>query len=146
MPSPDATRRAVAASLTVAAVLFAALATWSLAARSTIPISLDGTVTSIETRAEKHPGVDDVWMVTVDDKQRHLDATIADRLEIGDRVFKQRWDTRLDVNNESRTVNLSGDARAMVLLAPLMALVAAALALPRRRTRASATARPPEKS
>ena len=109
------------------------LAAWSLAARSTIPLPLDGTVTRIELRHEKHPGVDDVWMVSVDGEQRHLDTAVAHLLEVGDLVTKDRWDTRLSVNGEERSLHLSGDSRAMLWLAPVVALIALALAVPRRR-------------
>jgi hypothetical protein len=70
MRSPEAARTGAVALLLVAVVLFAALAAWSLAVRSTIPMALDGAVTGIEIRQEKHPGVDDVWLVAIDGEQR----------------------------------------------------------------------------
>ena len=133
--------------LLVAVVLFAALAAWSLAVRSTIPMALDGTVTSIETRHEKHPGVDDVWLVAFDGDQRHLDAEIAEGLSVGDHVAKERWDTRVEVNGEARSLHLSNDSRAMLFLAPILALTAAVLAVPQRRSGAGTTGSPaPAKS
>jgi len=147
MRSPETARRGAVALLLVAVVLFAALAAWSLAVRSTIPIPLDGTVTSIETRQEKHPGVDDVWLVAIDGDQRQLDSEIAEGLSVGDHVAKERWDTRLELNGEARSLHLSDDSRAMLFLAPILALTAAALALRQRWSGAGTTgSHPPAKS
>jgi hypothetical protein len=139
MRSPEAARRGAVALLLVAVVLFAALAAWSLAVRSTIPMALEGTVTSIETRQEKHPGVDDVWLVSIDGEQRHLDTELAEALGVGDHLAKERWDTHLEVNGEERPLRLTNDARAMLFLAPILALTAAGLAVPRRRSGAGTT-------
>jgi hypothetical protein len=139
MRSPESARRGAVALLLVAVVLFAALAAWSLAVRSTIPMALDGTVTGIETRHEKHPGVDDVWLVAIDGDQRHVDTEIAKGLSVGDHIEKMRWDTRLEVNGEPRSLHLSNDSRAMLFLAPILALTAAVLAVPQRRSRAGTT-------
>lgn len=119
-----------AVALVLTGVLFAALAAWNLVERSTIPTELDGTVTAIELRHEKHPGVDDVWMVAVgDDRPRHVDTDVAALLVEGDRVEKDAWDNTLSVNGESHRLALSDDARAMLIFAPLVALVIAALTL-----------------
>ena len=104
--------------LVAAGVLFAALAGWTMVARSTIPTALDGTVTKIEVRPEKHPGVDDVWMVSIDGEARHLDRAVAELLTEGTRVRKDAWDTRLVVGDQVRTVALSRDAERMLFLAP----------------------------
>lgn len=114
------------------AVLFAALGAWSLAARSAIPLTLDGTVTQVEVREEKHPGVDDVWMVYIEGDPRHLDAELAADLAVGDRISKDRWETTLVVNDTTRSLALSEDARAMLGVAPLSVLLATLLAVPGR--------------
>lgn len=134
MPSPETAtaRRTVVVILVTLAALFAALAAWSLAARSTIPLPLDGTVTQVEVREEKHPGVDDVWMVYIDGDPRHLDAELAAALEVGDRISKDRWETSLVVNDTTRDLTLSDDARAMFGVAPLSVLLAVLLGLPGR--------------
>jgi len=114
------------------AVVFVALAAWSLSARSAIPLELSGTVTQVEVREEKHPGVDDVWVVYVDGDPRHLDAELAADLEVGDRISKDRWDTGLVVNGTTRGLSLSDDARAMFGVGPLAVLLVTLLALPGR--------------
>lgn len=133
MRSPDGPRRATAALLVLAAVLFAGLAAWSLAARSAIPLAIEGTVTDIEIRHEKHPGEDDVWLVSVDGEQHHLGSGLAKALSVGDRLSKDRWETRLEVNGEGMALQLSDDAFAMLFFAPILALTAAVVALPGRR-------------
>ncbi|RNL62649.1 hypothetical protein EFK50_12900 [Nocardioides marmoriginsengisoli] len=110
-----------ALTLLLVGVAFAALAAWSMVARSTIPLALDGTVTSIELRHEKHPGVDDVWMVGFDDDgPRHLDRAVAALLTEGDRVRKDAWSRTLVVDGETHDVALSDDARRMLVLAPVV--------------------------
>lgn len=116
--------------LVLTGVLFAALAAWSLVERSTIPTALQGTVTNVELRHEKHPGVDDVWLVSVDGAAlRHVDSDVAALLEEGDRVQKAAWDRTLIVNDDPHPLVLSEHARTMLTLAPALALAIAALAL-----------------
>lgn len=110
-----------AATLVVVGLAFAALAAWSLVVRSTIPIEVDGTVTGIELRHEKHPGVDDVWMVSIDGAApRHLDRDVVSLLTEGAQVRKDAWDTTLLVDGERHVVRLGDDARRMLVLAPLI--------------------------
>lgn len=130
MRSPDLRRRTAAAALALTGLLFAALAAWTMGARSTIPTALHGTVTGVEVREEKHPGVDDVWMVYVDDaRPTHVDAAVASPLGVGDRVTKDRWDSTLHVDGEPQDLELSDDAQAMMVLAPALGLVMTVLAL-----------------
>ncbi|GAB2858087.1 hypothetical protein GCM10027026_04800 [Myroides odoratimimus subsp. xuanwuensis] len=110
--------------------MFAALAAWTLVDRSTIPTELHGTVTAVEMRHEKHPGVDDVWLISVDDGGlRHVDSDVADLLEVGASVEKDAWDTTLTVNGDPHPLSLSEHARAMLAFAPVIVLVIAALTL-----------------
>ena len=147
MRSPETARRGAVALLLVAVVLFAALAAWSLAVRSTIPMALDGTVTSIETRHEKHPGVDDVWLVAIDGDQRHLDTEIAVGLSVGDHLEKERWDTHRRGEQRGAVAAPEQRSRAMLFLAPILALTAAVLAAAPRRSGAGTTGSPaPAKS
>lgn len=114
--------------LALAGIAFAALATWTLVDRSTIPSAIDGTVTAREVRQEKHPGVDDVWLIAVDDgRLRHVDASVAGTLKVGDTLHKSRWDSALFVNGQPRRVQLSRDARAMLWLGPAIAVLSTTL-------------------
>jgi hypothetical protein len=119
-----------ALALVLTGVVFAALASWSLVARSIIPAELDGTVTAIELRHEKHPGVDDVWMVSVDEgRLHHVDRDVAALLAEGDDLRKKAWDTTLVVDGKPHELSLSDDARAMLGLGPVLAVLIGALAL-----------------
>lgn len=135
MRSPENTHRHVATVLILAAVLFAALGAWALVERSTIAWHLDGKVTNVEVREEKHPGIDDAWFVTVDGKARHWDSALADTIDEGDRIAKGRWDRTLLVNGDETRLRISDDARAMLVLFPVISATALALAWPRRRSR-----------
>lgn len=146
MHSSEASRRAAALILIAVAFMFAALGAWALVARSAIPFHLDGTVTSIDVREEKHPGVDDAWFVGVNGDDQHLDTALAKTLRIGDTVAKSRWDTTMIVNGQSRSLHLSNDAEAMLLLAPAAILTCAALALPNRRARRPLGAKSPQRA
>jgi len=119
-----------ALALVATGVLFAALAAWALVERSAIPTELNGTVTTLELRHEKHPGVDDVWMVSIDDgDHRHVDTDVAVHLSEGARVQKDAWDSTLVIDGSAHQVELSKDAHAMLVLAPVLAVVISALTL-----------------
>jgi hypothetical protein len=130
MRSPEKGAVWAAVALVLTGCVFAALAAWSLVARSTIPAELDGTATAIELRHEKHPGVDDVWMVSVDGGGlRHVDVEVATLLSEGDRLHKEAWDTTLMVEGEPHGLSISDDARAMLALAPVVVVLVGALTL-----------------
>jgi hypothetical protein len=133
MRSPEARHRAAALVLVGTALCFALLGVWASVARSTIPLRLDGTVTSIDTRQEKRPGVDDAWFVGVDGEERHLDTALARSLAVGDTVRKDRWSGTLVVDGSPRALQLSNDAWAMSVLASVAVVACAGLALPPRR-------------
>lgn len=114
--------------LLLLAVGFVALnvaASWH---RSLIPVAVDGTVVAIEVRPEKHPGIDDVWLVTIGDRRLHVDAAIGRALSKGAQVAKPAWSRGLSVDGDAITLTPSRDARAMLAVMPL-ALLAAEVAL-----------------
>ena len=130
MRSPERGFAWAAVALVFTGVLFAALAAWTLVDRSAIPADLQGTVTAVELRHEKHPGVDDVWLISVDaGGLRHVDSDVAALVDVGDRVEKDAWDTTLTVNGDPHSLALSDHARAMLTFAPACALLIAALTL-----------------
>lgn len=135
MPSRETTTRVAAMVLILTALVFTILGSWTMVARSTIPLHLDGVVTQVDIRHEKHPGVDDAWFVSVDGDPRHVDVAVASKLEVGDQIAKDRWERQLVVNGEAREMGLSEDARAMLLLAPALIGCAVLLGMPKRRGR-----------
>jgi len=130
MRSPERRFTWAAVALALSGVLFAALAAWTLVDRSTIPTDLHGTVTAVGMRHEKHPGVDDVWLISVDaGGLRHVDSDVAALLDVGDSVEKDAWSRTLTVNGDRHRLALSEHARAMLAFAPVIALVIASLTL-----------------
>ena len=135
-----------AAVVAATGAAFAALAVWSTAARSAIPLEWHGTVERVEVRHEKHPGVDDGWFVTVDGDETHVDAYVATLVREGARVDKDRCARTLRVDGTDHPLRYTDDARRMAAVAPAVAVLAAALAVypgaswTRGRTRWSPTA------
>ncbi|HEU0132176.1 MAG TPA: hypothetical protein VFQ85_14400 [Mycobacteriales bacterium] len=130
-------RDAAAAAVAAAALAFALLAGWATFARSGIPRTWHGTVTLVEARHEKHPGVDDAWFVAVDGHEAHVDLLTASYLRRGDRVDHDAWSRDLVVNGAHHRLVVSRDARRMMVLAPAIACVAGFLAGWRRYPGAS---------
>lgn len=125
MPSPE---RRAAAALVLAAVCFALLGIAAAVSRSLIPHRVDATIDRIEVRHEKHPGVDDVWLVHLDGRAVHVDAATARRLQVGVPLHKERWDTRLTAGDRAIPLSLSHDAQGMLWVMPLTVLAAIAVA------------------
>lgn len=122
-------RSAAAAVLAATGAAFAALAVWSTAARSAIPLEWHGTVTAVEVRHEKHPGVDDAWFVSVDGDETHVDRAVAALVRPGARVDKERWARTLRVDGVAHRLAYTDEARRMVVVAPAIAAAAALVAV-----------------
>ena len=105
----------------------AGLNVWVTLARSTIPARLEGTVVGVEVLPEKHPGVDDVWMVTLDGERFQADRAVAQHLAPGQRVQKAAWSRVLDVSGRTVPLSCSADAHGMWIAMPLLALLTWAL-------------------
>ena len=94
--------------------------------RSLIPRELVATVERIEVRHEKHPGIDDVWLVHFDGDAVHVDAAVAQQLAEGLAVRKGAWATTLLSGSEAIPLGLSREARGMLWVMPLTVLSAVA--------------------
>jgi hypothetical protein len=121
LPSRDRLARLV---LVVVAFGFAATAIGATVSRSLIPRALDATVDAVEVRVEKHPGIDDVWLVYLDGDAVHVDAATARQLDAGMAVHKTAWATTLTADGASIPLALSAEARAMLWVMPLTVLAA----------------------
>ena len=93
---------------------------WTTLNRSTVPLSFDGVVTDVELREEKHPGVDDVYILYLGSDAFVIDSEVASQIKTGDRVQKDAWSTDLRVNGESVTLGTSRDFEGMVIAMPLI--------------------------
>jgi hypothetical protein len=114
----------------LAGLVLAALGAWASFERSGIAAAWSGTVTAIDIRAEKHPGVDDVWFVAVDGQRTHLDSSFARTLKVGDQLSKQRWSRTVEVNGVERRLRVSDDAKALAAICAGIALVTIVCAWP----------------
>jgi hypothetical protein len=102
------------------AVMFAVANVAITIHRSLIPVALDGVIETIEVRHEKHPGVDDVWLVSVGGRRLHVDAPTARRLAEGQRLSKTAFQRRLSVDGAVVPLRLSPDAVAMSWVMPVV--------------------------
>lgn len=91
--------------------------------RSTIPLSLRGGVSDIQRRFEKHPGMDTVYLITVDEETIQVDEELALRLDEGDVIEKRAWSTQMDVNRGRTTLDTSTDFDRMLVAMPILVLV-----------------------
>lgn len=88
--------------------------------RSLIPVAVDGVVEDVEVRQEKHPGIDDVWLIHVAGRRLHVDAGLATQLSEGQHIAKDAWQRRLTVDGTTAPLGLSSDALGMLWLMPLL--------------------------
>ena len=119
--------RSPSAYLFALAALLALGNLWFTFHRSGIPVSLTGTVERVEVRQEKHPGLDDVHLVTISGREIHLDAEVASLVEPGDEIQKGQWSTSLTTSRATRGIRPSKDFWRMVLAMPLLVGLAALL-------------------
>ncbi len=93
---------------------------WTTFCRSGIPVGLSGVVESVEVRREKHPGLDDVWLVRVGGREVHLDAEVASLVRLGDGLRKPAWSAELVTPRGTFGVSVSKDFRRMAVAMPLL--------------------------
>ena len=105
-------------------------------------MALAGRVEAEELRREKHPGIDDVHLLTVDGETVHVDGHVARLVSDGDELQKDAWSSTLVVNRTRHELRLSSDARGMFVVMPLSLLVVAALLLASRRPSQAAYRQP----
>ncbi|MGQ0467908.1 MAG: hypothetical protein ACT4QG_21645 [Sporichthyaceae bacterium] len=123
--------------LPVFVLVLAAVMTWELFARSTIPFAFDGTVTSVVAKDE-HPGTRNAWFVRVGETSRQVDTAVGERLTVGDRVRKDAWSRELQTGDRTVRVSPSRDAKAALVFGPAAVVLTAVVAA---RTRAGTRTR-----
>ncbi len=109
-------------------VIFVALAAGNFlitAQRSLIPLDLDAEVLGLEMRREKHPGKDDVYLVSLSGLGTiQIDKEIAIQLKVGQQIQKERWARQLYLNGRVIPLEYSKDFLGMSKAMPLCILVA----------------------
>ena len=93
---------------------------WSTFHRSGIPVALSGRVERVELRTEKHPGLDDVYLVRVGGRTTHLDADVASLFEVGADVQKAAWSRSLTTSRGVQQISVSTDFKRMTIAMPLI--------------------------
>lgn len=102
---------------------------WFTAARSTIPLAIDGRIASREIRFEKHPGHDDVCLLHFEDGRKlHVDASVFAAVDVGQWLYKSAWERSLYCHGATVPLEWSADAQGMwrTMGVALVALVAVA--------------------
>ncbi|MFO0914735.1 MAG: hypothetical protein U0795_17385 [Pirellulales bacterium] len=117
--------------LLVIGVVLAAGNLWFAAARSLIPLSLDNRIQKTELRWEKHPGVDDVRLIWLDDgRVLQVDLPISEApaagvLSEGVLVQKTSWARTMRLGGKEMQLDWSADFRGLVKCMPVVLAVLA---------------------
>ncbi len=98
--------------------------------RTMIPLEINGVVSTLEIRHEKHPGIDDIYLVTIDGRRYHVDSDLGTQLLPATEVEKSRWSRTMKTSEGPIRLSLSRDAASMLVAMPL--LVSVGLLLMRR--------------
>lgn len=108
--------------------LLAAGNLWVTAARSLIPLAVDARVLTRETRPEKHPGIDDVYLLhLVGGATLQVDQAVYDLVDQGDEIGKPAWSRRFQCGGKVHTLRLSTDFHGMLCLMPATLAIAVLL-------------------
>jgi hypothetical protein len=91
---------------------------WVTASRSLIPRGVEGEVTSMDRRLEKHPGEDDVYLVGWDQGALvQVDRPVFEQVRQGAIIRKDAWSSAMQVDGKSVQLQFSRDFFGMVALA-----------------------------
>ncbi len=98
---------------------FAGANLWFAAARSTVPLELHGQLTEKQRLIEKTPGVDDVYIVTLDaDRRIQVDGPIFDAMAVNQSVNKWAWTRIIEIDGKNIALSWSPDFRGMLWAMP----------------------------
>lgn len=97
---------------------------WVTFARSLIPFEMHGVVEALEVREEKHPGVDDVFILRLaaGSKGVVVDREIAKLFEGGEVIDKNAWSSEISIAGETIDIGTSTDFKRMSIAVPLLML------------------------
>jgi allantoicase len=93
---------------------------WVTFARSLIPHEIHGMAVGLEVRREKHPGVDDVFILHLDEGDFVVDREVAGLVHRGELIDKNAWSPDITVAEESHHLETSPDFRRMLIAMPLL--------------------------
>lgn len=76
---------------------------------------MHGKVTKKYLATEKHPGVDDVCLITLDDAPPlRIDAALFDKITSSDTLAKQAWQNEIDISGQVVMLNWSRDFHGLI--------------------------------
>lgn len=119
--------RLSAALLGAVGIALALANLWFAAVRSTIPLALDGQIQSKERRLEKHPGIDDVFLITLNGRTLQVDQPLYDAVNPGTVVDKWSWSHEVAMSGAGIRLSWSPDARGMAWAMPFTMAILAVL-------------------
>jgi hypothetical protein len=103
------------ATLFLLGVTLAVANVWFAAARSTIPLRLDGKVAAKRQLREKHTGKDDVYLLELNQRGRvQVDKLVFDAVNEGERIRKESWSRQLDHDGHTTDLEWSTDLHGML--------------------------------
>ena len=92
---------------------------WFAAARSTIPLRLDGEVIGMRQLREKHSGKDDVYLLDLHQQGViQVDKNVFEAMTEGARIQKERWSRQLEHDGHTTKLEWSSDLRGMLWTMP----------------------------
>ena len=105
---------------------FAGANLWFTATRSTIPLELHGNLTQKQCLIEKTPGVDDVYIVTLDlDRRIQVDGSVFNAMAENQSVNKPAWARIIEIDGNNIALSWSPDFHGMLWAMPLTVTVCA---------------------
>ena len=135
MPSPRSITRVALVAL---AACLCAANVWFVSARSLIPSQLHDVVTGREIRREKHPGVDDVFLLHLQSGRcLVVDERVFQQVNQGDAIRKDAWSRLVEHNGPIAALTWSSDAGRMLWTMPLVLLVFLVAAFTQKQRRAA---------
>ena len=110
--------------LLILGAAFAVGNVWFFAVRSTIPLQLNGQVTHKDRLNEKILGVDDVYLITLDDGPRiQVDGPIYEAVVLNREVRKDAWSRKLEADGKTIDIDWSRDFNGMIWAMPFVLLL-----------------------
>ena len=92
---------------------------WFAAARSTIPLRLDGEVIGMRQLREKHSGKDDVYLLELHQQGViQVDKDVFEAVSEGAGIQKESWSRQLEHNGHTTQLEWSSDLRGMLWTMP----------------------------
>lgn len=107
------------ATLFLLGIVLAVANVWFAAARSTIPLRLDGKVVAKRQLSEKHPGKDDVYLLDLNQQGLvQVDQHVFDAVTAGETIRKPRWSQQLEHNGHTTDLEWSVDVHGILWTMP----------------------------